>query len=94
MTMHALQLGVVVLIVAGCCAHATWTLLPLAARRAVANTLLRLPLPTRLAAPLRRAASVSEGCACTGCDRSKASKVRHAEVGTTHRVTFHSKLRR
>ena len=55
-------LGIVMLIVAGCTGYAAWTLLPTAARRALARAAGRLP---RLQQLLQRNATTA---ACGGCD--------------------------
>ena len=58
-------------IVSASAVYAAWTLLPFAARRACASALLRLPLPVRLAAPLRALSSRKTGaCGCDGCDKA------------------------
>lgn len=80
-----LQTLIVALLVVGCSVYAAWTLMPAAARRAIASSLLKLPLPNAFALKMHKAATVSSGCGCDGCDNaptkaaSKASQV----------VTFH-----
>ncbi len=76
---------VVALIVSACTVYALWSLLPAAARRALATQALRLPLPSVLAAPLRRAAQPANGCGCDGCDRAAPKPV----ASPTQPVTFH-----
>lgn len=66
----ALQSLVVALLVLACSVYAAWTLMPAAARRAIALQLLKLPLPGVFEAPLQRAASKASGCGCDGCDRA------------------------
>ena len=82
---------VVAVIVGGCTVFALWSLMPAAARRAVANRALRLPLPSTLAARLRRAAQPANGCGCDGCDRAAPQAVASA---TTKPLTFHPRQRR
>jgi hypothetical protein len=61
-----------VFVVVSCCfVYAAWSLMPQAARRALANGLLHLPLPRQLVFTLRKAASASAGCQCSGCDRAQ-----------------------
>ena len=76
---------VVALIVGACTVRALWSLLPAAALRVLATQALRLPLPTRLAAPLRRAAKPANGCGCDGCDHAAQKAV----ASPSQRVTFH-----
>lgn len=62
------QTLVVAVVVAWAGLYAAWTLMPQAARRALARGLLRLPLPDLLADHLRRAAHAVPGCGgCDGC---------------------------
>jgi hypothetical protein len=64
----SMQGFVVALIVIGCTAYAVWTLMPSAARRALAQALLRLRWPERVARMWRREASSSGGCGgCGSC---------------------------
>ena len=63
-----LQSMIVFLVVAGCFGYTVWTLLPQAARRALANGLLRLPLPPPLLSIVEKTASATAGCCCSGCD--------------------------
>ena len=63
------QSAAVALIVGACLLHAVWTLMPSAVRRALANALLRLPLPAALARRLPKTARAAPGCSCDGCDR-------------------------
>ncbi|MEI8031491.1 MAG: hypothetical protein WCH35_17085 [Comamonadaceae bacterium] len=70
-----------VFVVVSCCfVYAAWSLMPQVARRALANGLLRLPLPQQLAFTLRKAVSASTGCQCSGCDHATA-KVDRASGG-------------
>ena len=65
-----IQTLIVAALVLGCALYATWTLMPAAARRGLAQRLLRMPLPAAVAARLRRHATSSGGCACDGCDHA------------------------
>ncbi len=61
-----------VFVVVSCCfVYAAWSLMPQVARRTLANGLLRLPLPRQLVFTLRKAASASDRCQCSGCDHAK-----------------------
>ncbi|MEP7296673.1 MAG: hypothetical protein ABI702_10830 [Burkholderiales bacterium] len=80
-----MQVLIVVLLVSACSVYAAWTLMPAAARRAIAVSLLQLPLPNALALPLRRAATTSAGCGCDGCDHAPAKTAPKPEQV----VTFH-----
>jgi hypothetical protein len=62
------QIVVVALLVAGCTAYAAWTLMPHAARRAIARALLKLPLPTVASTRLQKHLAEPSGCGCDGCD--------------------------
>ena len=77
-----MQTLIVALLVLGCSVYAAWTLMPAAARRAIALALLKLPLPNALALKMRKAATVSSRCGCDGCDHAPAK-------ATPQRVTFH-----
>jgi len=86
--MHLLQNLIVALLVAGCAVYAAWTLMPATARRGIATSLLKLPLPAALELKMRRAATVSSGCGCDGCDHAPAKTARAApQVVTFHRPT-------
>jgi hypothetical protein len=85
-----LQISIVALLVAGCSVYAAWTLMPAAARRATALTLIKLPLPSALAAKLRKAATVGSGCGCDGCAHAPANSSSKAQQV----VTFHPRTRR
>ena len=87
------QSAIVVLLVTGCAGYAAWSLLPAGARQAIARTLLRLRLPKRAAALLRKQAEVSKGCSCEGCDKAmtKAAATTAPQVQT---LRFHPRLRR
>jgi hypothetical protein len=88
--MHLLQNLIVALLVAGCAVYAVWTLMPAAARRGIAGSLLKLPLPAVFAVQMRKAATVSSGCGCDGCDHAPAKTARPARQV----VTFHRPPRR
>jgi len=80
-----MQALVVALLVAACSIYAAWVLMPGVARRALATTLLKLPLPSTMAGRLRKAATASSGCGCDGCDAAPAAPAKSA----TQVVTFH-----
>ena len=67
------QTVIAVVLVVACAVYATWTLLPAAARRAVALALLERRLPEFAARFFRRHAAAASGCGCDGCDRNVAS---------------------
>jgi len=81
------QSFIVALLVTGCSVYAMWTLMPSAARRVISGWMLRLPLPSRFAAPFKRAARATSGCGCEGCDRSEL-KPKAAPNGAQP-LTFH-----
>lgn len=89
MTPMTAQHLIVFSIVVACGAYALWTLMPAAARRFVAQSLLRVPLAPSLKIGLQKAASARSGCDCSGCDkvvdlqRKPASQV----------IRFHAKAR-
>ena len=86
--MHLLQNLIVALLVFGCAVYAAWALMPAAARRGIAGSLLKLPLPTAFESKMRKAATVSSGCGCDGCDHAPAKTARAApQVVTFHRPT-------
>ena len=80
-----LQTLIVALLVIGCSTFAAWTLMPAAARRAIASMLLKLPLPKSIAARMRKAATASSGCGCDGCDPAPPRSAPKAQQV----VTFH-----
>jgi hypothetical protein len=82
-----MQALIVALLVAACSMYAAWVLMPGVARRALATTLLKLPLPTTMAGRLRKAATASSGCGCDGCDAAPAQSPKSA----TQVVTFHAR---
>ena len=80
-----MQILIVALLVSACSIYAAWKLMPAAARRAIAASLLKLPLPNRLELRLRKAATETSGCGCDGCDHAPAKTApKAAQV-----VTFH-----
>ncbi|MBC8055806.1 MAG: hypothetical protein H7Y61_04455 [Rhizobiales bacterium] len=80
-----MQTWIVALLVVGCFVYAAWKLMPAVARRALASTLLKLPLPNAIGAKLSRAATASPGCGCDGCDSATPKSAPKA----TQVVTFH-----
>ena len=82
---------VVTLLVLGCSARAAWTLMPAAARRALATAMLRWPLPEPLAARLRARALPASGCAsgCAGCDHAAPKSKSGSSLGAPQKITFH-----
>ena len=84
------QALVVTVLVLGCSGYAAWTLMPSAARRAIARQLLRLPLHKSLTRPLRRAMQAPSGCGCDGCDHAPA-KTPQAVVQP---ITFQRRIKR
>jgi len=93
-----LQSFIVWVLVAGSFTYAAWSLMPQAARRALAKGLLRWPLPRSLAKFLQQAAQAQAGCNCSGCDRApsnikKADKRSAAEAATTQPLVFHPRKR-
>jgi len=80
-----MQSLVVALLVLGCSVYAAWALMPAVARRAIALSLLRLPLPAAIASKLHNAATVPSGCGCDGCDHAPAK----AAPKAPQVVTFH-----
>jgi hypothetical protein len=64
-----LQTLIVFVVVSCCFGYAAWTLLPQVTRRAMAKSLLRLPLPGSWRFSLEKAASASGACHCSGCDK-------------------------
>ena len=66
-----LQSLIVFMLVTGCFVYAAWTLLPQVVRRALANGLLRLPLPRSWVSGLQQAANAAAGCQCSGCEHAQ-----------------------
>ena len=85
---------IVALVVIACTAYAVWTLMPGAARRSLAGSMLKVALlnerrnkgqnghqngsESRLTLKLRKAAQATSGCACDGCDRAPRTAPRIA----------------
>ncbi len=84
------QAFIVALIVLACSAYVAWTLMPAAARRAIAKRVLRLSLPTWLATPFRKATLPAS--ACGGCDNCGDSA--EAPPTSVQTVKFHPRTRR
>ena len=94
-----LQSLLVLVLVAGSFVYATWALLPQAARRGVAQGLLRWPLPRIVAGHLQRAARAQAGCSCSGCDRAPAKSMPNvgpiqAHAAQPQPVHFHPRQHR
>jgi hypothetical protein len=85
-----MQTLIVAMLVVACIVYTSWTLMPAAARRALARMLLKLAPPEALAAKLRRAAAASAGCGCDGCDHAPAKA---APAAAPQVVTFHRRAR-
>ena len=84
------QTIVVGLLVIGCTACAAWTLMPSAARRVVAQALLKWPLPQRAAAMLQKQLAPQSGCACDGCDKG----TRKREPSGLQQIRIHPRIKR
>jgi hypothetical protein len=70
---------IVALIVVASGAYAVWTLMPSAARRAIASRVLRLALPELFAKPFRKAVQPAGACGgCGGCGDSAAPSAKKA----------------
>ena len=100
---------IVALVVVACTVYAVWTLMPGAARRSLAGSMLKIVLlngrqiggESRLTVKLRSAAQASSGCACDGCDRAPKTGPRSAPETTARAgasnlkvITFHPRVRR
>ena len=95
--MHAMQNLIVALLVTGCACYAAWKLMPSAARRALAASMLKLPyLPGPVESPLRQAAQAASGCGCDGCDHAgkKPGINVAAAVPAPQPITIHRRPRR
>jgi cytochrome c553 len=87
----ALQSIVVALIVLACTAYAAWTLMPSAARRALAAAMLKFTLPSAVAKPLQRATQAAPGCGgCDGCGDTAPKKA----PGAPQPLVFQRRLNR
>jgi hypothetical protein len=86
---------VVALLVIGCSLYAAWALMPAAARRAIASSLLNWRLPVALVTRLQAVVKKSSGCGCDGCDHAPAKAMSTAKA-EPQVVTFHprTKLKR
>ena len=84
------QLMIVSLLVTVCTLYAVWVLMPVVARRYVAQQLIRLPLGQTLKAPLVRAAAAPSGCDCSGCDKVVDVK----NKGEAQPLRFHARPKR
>ncbi len=85
-----MQTLIVTVLVIGCTTYAAWKLMPAVLRRAIASTLLKLPLPQAFAAKMHKAATVSSGGGCAGCDHAPANIAPKAQQV----VTFHPRAKR
>ncbi|TDP71142.1 hypothetical protein [Roseateles toxinivorans] len=83
----SVQWMVVALLVPACGLYAAWTLMPAAARRALALLLLRIKPDGVGSAALRKAAMPGSACGCSGCDRAPPK----AQAQTLH---FHPRAKR
>ncbi len=95
----SLQAWVVAPLVLGCAGYAAWTLAPAALRRAFAAMLLKLPLPSALAATMQRQSVATSSCACDGCDKGKApvdatSRGKSLAEGGIAPIVFHPRLKK
>ncbi|HEY4068195.1 MAG TPA: hypothetical protein VGM74_14950 [Burkholderiaceae bacterium] len=86
-----MQTLIVALVVAACSVYAAWTLMPAAARRALATAMLKLPLPAPFALKMRKAATLSSGCGCDGCD---SAPVKSTGPKAPQVVNFHPRIKR
>ena len=83
-----MQILIVALLVLGCTVYAAWKLMPAVARRAIAASLLKLPLPATFAAQMRKASTVASGCGCDGCD---SAPIKRSAQMAQQVVTFHAR---
>ncbi|HEX6706682.1 MAG TPA: DUF6587 family protein [Albitalea sp.] len=68
---------IVALIVVACMGYAAWTLMPSAARRALAGMLLKVSWPAWMSGPLRRASQPGSGCGgCGSCGDATVKPIR------------------
>ena len=73
------QTAIVAMLVIGCTAYAAWALMPAAARRAIAEMLLKLPLPQHTATALQKHLAPAGGCGgCGGCGSATKTPRRRA----------------
>jgi len=73
----------VALIVIACTGYAVWVLIPGTLRRAAAQQALKLRWPAPIATRLQKAAKVSGGCGCDGCD---AKPLKPTDAGQPIRI--------
>ena len=100
---------IVALVVVACTVYAVWTLMPGAARRSLAGSMLKIALlnerrsgrqigsESRLTLKLRKAAQATSGCACDGCDRAPKTAAQTPLMSGTDNtkvITFHPRVRR
>ena len=96
---------IVALVVVACTVYAVWTLMPGAARRSLAGSMLKVVLlngrrigsESRLTLKLRKAAQASSGRACDGCDRAPKTALRTTPLSGADNakvITFHPRVRR
>ena len=89
--MHAMQFWIVASLVPLCTVYVVWKLMPSAAQRALAASMLRAPhLPRRLESALHKALQPSSGC--DGCDR--AANKPAATRSRQQPIRFHPPARR
>ncbi|WP_372528445.1 DUF6587 family protein [Piscinibacter sp.] len=87
----AAQNLIVALIVMACAAYAAWTLMPSAARRALAASMLKLTLPRAVARHVQRVTQTPSGCgACDGCTEAAPKPA----PGLPTPLVFHRRLNR
>lgn len=82
-------------VVGGSFIYAAWSLMPQAARRVLADGLLRLPLPRLLSGYLKKVAQAAAGCHCSGCDHATAKGGPSPRVGLAgaQPLVFHPRKR-
>jgi ferrous iron transport protein B len=83
------QTLIAALLVLVCSGYAAWTLMPSAARRALATWLLGMSLPQRLTRLLTTAAAPASACSCSGCDRATSAIATRA----TQAVQIHRRIK-
>ena len=81
---------VVALLVLVCSAYAAWTLMPAAARRAIASRVLKWSLPVMLQQPFQKA--MKPPGACGGCDN--CGDARPAVKSAAKPIRFHRMTKR
>lgn len=75
--------------------YAAWSLMPQAARRVLADGLLRLPLPRLLSGYLQKVTQASAGCHCSGCDHAptKGGPSPRVRLAGAQPLIFHPRKR-